>query len=252
MALIKCTECGYELSDKAKTCQHCGCPIDNMFIDNISNQKLKNLLINNKFVNKKYRNKQDFISTNFLYDEIYVPLVINGEGYSVNDIQKIKPIGFKKPLDKSANTLHIGDTININLINGEKETIVISQIYYSEVEFDLTEFSHSKYSKEYNMWRHYKGNPIELSDTDYEIAINFINNNNPNTSRDGIVNFIYNALSLLGIIIYIIGFIIGFIVQEEFEGFSLIVTWLAAFLTGTFMLGFANIIDILNSINKKL
>lgn len=27
MALIKCSECGKEISDKAKTCIHCGNPI---------------------------------------------------------------------------------------------------------------------------------------------------------------------------------------------------------------------------------
>lgn len=28
MALIKCAECGKEISDKAKACIHCGCPIE--------------------------------------------------------------------------------------------------------------------------------------------------------------------------------------------------------------------------------
>ena len=28
MALIKCPECGREISDKAKACPHCGCPIE--------------------------------------------------------------------------------------------------------------------------------------------------------------------------------------------------------------------------------
>lgn len=28
MALIKCPECGKEISDKAKSCPHCGCPIE--------------------------------------------------------------------------------------------------------------------------------------------------------------------------------------------------------------------------------
>lgn len=30
MALIKCMECGKEISDKAATCPHCGCPISEM------------------------------------------------------------------------------------------------------------------------------------------------------------------------------------------------------------------------------
>ena len=31
MALIKCPECGKEISDKAKTCPHCGVPIEMKF-----------------------------------------------------------------------------------------------------------------------------------------------------------------------------------------------------------------------------
>ena len=32
MALIKCSECGKEISDKAKACIHCGCPIEEQTI----------------------------------------------------------------------------------------------------------------------------------------------------------------------------------------------------------------------------
>ena len=28
MPLIKCKECGKEISDKIKTCIHCGCPVE--------------------------------------------------------------------------------------------------------------------------------------------------------------------------------------------------------------------------------
>lgn len=38
MALIKCSECGKEISDKAKVCIHCGCPV---FKENIKNEKKK-------------------------------------------------------------------------------------------------------------------------------------------------------------------------------------------------------------------
>ena len=31
MALIKCPECGKEISDKAGACPHCGCPIGNFW-----------------------------------------------------------------------------------------------------------------------------------------------------------------------------------------------------------------------------
>ena len=30
MAMIKCTECGKEMSDKASVCPNCGCPIEDI------------------------------------------------------------------------------------------------------------------------------------------------------------------------------------------------------------------------------
>lgn len=39
MALIKCTECGADISDKASMCPKCGCPIE-MLADNKNNRKL--------------------------------------------------------------------------------------------------------------------------------------------------------------------------------------------------------------------
>lgn len=37
MALIKCSECGKEISDKAKACIHCGCPIEEEEVFNCGN-----------------------------------------------------------------------------------------------------------------------------------------------------------------------------------------------------------------------
>lgn len=37
MALIKCTECGCELSEYADKCPKCGCPT-NIILDNIKNK----------------------------------------------------------------------------------------------------------------------------------------------------------------------------------------------------------------------
>ena len=39
MALIKCPECSKEVSDKAKTCPHCGYPLTN-------NEKTNTVLVN--------------------------------------------------------------------------------------------------------------------------------------------------------------------------------------------------------------
>jgi len=35
MALIKCPECGKDVSSKAPTCIHCGCPLDDIALENI-------------------------------------------------------------------------------------------------------------------------------------------------------------------------------------------------------------------------
>lgn len=38
MAMIRCVECGKEISDMADKCVHCGCPVNNEFIIHINNQ----------------------------------------------------------------------------------------------------------------------------------------------------------------------------------------------------------------------
>jgi len=40
MALIKCSECGKEISDKAETCVHCGCPQEKQETESIEIAKL--------------------------------------------------------------------------------------------------------------------------------------------------------------------------------------------------------------------
>lgn len=51
MALIKCKECGKEISDKTKTCIHCGCPVNEVKNDtgiiNINYPKTYGMLIPN-------------------------------------------------------------------------------------------------------------------------------------------------------------------------------------------------------------
>lgn len=45
MALIKCEECGKEISDKAKACPFCGCPLSEMEIGGIVRIKIPNNLV---------------------------------------------------------------------------------------------------------------------------------------------------------------------------------------------------------------
>lgn len=50
MALIKCPECGKEVSDKSEKCIHCGCPIKKNTINNHSNLTLKKIGIGFVFI----------------------------------------------------------------------------------------------------------------------------------------------------------------------------------------------------------
>lgn len=57
MALIKCNECGKEISDKAKTCIHCGNPIFKESIKNINKKKWEELSNEDKIKINHYRNR---------------------------------------------------------------------------------------------------------------------------------------------------------------------------------------------------
>lgn len=45
MALINCTECGKQISDKAKVCPSCGCPLEEMKLGGIVRIKMPNNVI---------------------------------------------------------------------------------------------------------------------------------------------------------------------------------------------------------------
>ncbi len=53
MALIKCSECGKQISDKSKVCIHCGCPIETRKKDKIICNECGNELNKNDNVCKK-------------------------------------------------------------------------------------------------------------------------------------------------------------------------------------------------------
>ena len=57
MALIKCNECGKEISDKSKTCIHCGNPIFKESIKNINKKKWEELSNEEKIKINHYRNR---------------------------------------------------------------------------------------------------------------------------------------------------------------------------------------------------
>ena len=58
MALIKCKECGKEVSDKAKTCPNCGCPIFKEVVKKIKKKKWEELTYEEKMKILSYRKLQ--------------------------------------------------------------------------------------------------------------------------------------------------------------------------------------------------
>lgn len=76
MALIKCSECGKEISDKAATCIHCGCPIE------ATNNNSKE---NEKIVEDKGTNG---IDENNMLDEVEISNVTVDSDY-LNKVKKI-------------------------------------------------------------------------------------------------------------------------------------------------------------------
>ncbi len=66
MTLIKCSECGKKISDKAKECPNCGCPIDNRKLKMNDNNSSKNRLQNmfSKYIDSiRSKNKNTIIIT---------------------------------------------------------------------------------------------------------------------------------------------------------------------------------------------
>lgn len=60
MALINCSECGREISDKASSCVHCGCPVSQIVV---YQQQESTQLIDNQ-IDKKEVDAQEFVQIN--------------------------------------------------------------------------------------------------------------------------------------------------------------------------------------------
>lgn len=79
MALIKCAECGKEISDKAKTCVNCGCPInviENKETKKVEKEKNKNTTTNEKIVSEIIIDKERLIKIRNLLNALYVVIGI--------------------------------------------------------------------------------------------------------------------------------------------------------------------------------
>lgn len=73
MSLIKCPECGKEISNLAKTCPHCGYPISEKLEEAIEYPKPKNPSWTNKWVIKAKDTKKKFL--NIFLISLVVPVI---------------------------------------------------------------------------------------------------------------------------------------------------------------------------------
>ena len=95
--------------------------------------------------------------------------------------------------------------------------------------------------------------PIELTVEDIEKIENYVNIET--TTNNDEENGIAAAIRVIAVLIYIVGLICGFFfgstVDYEFSWGVAIIYWCAFAVSGTIMLGFSEIINLLHKINLK-
>ncbi len=119
---------------------------------------------------------------------------------------------------------------------------------YSPDNFYSEEYYMEDYDEENNSVKYYKTEPIKITDEEYEEIKKALNINNK--SQDSIAT----TLVVIAILIYILGTIFSFVAGKDSYGdlsAMCLVYLFTTFITGTFYLGFAEIIKLLQSIKDK-
>ena len=114
------------------------------------------------------------------------------------------------------------------------------------VKFDYNEYDSGFYDETAQTYKHFKKVPIEISDEEYEelLKYTYIEEQAEN-------NTVSKALQYIAVSIYVVGTIAGFI-YVEYAFVMTILVWLAAFVSGTIMLGFSEIVKLLHEIKNKI
>ncbi len=100
-----------------------------------------------------------------------------------------------------------------------------------------------------NRMKHYKTVLIEVTDEEYEQILEAERNKISRNQRSS--NGIAIALTVIAILTYTVGFILGIVLGNQL-GFSYtVIWWTASVVSGTMILGFAEIIKLLDKINSK-
>lgn len=98
MALIKCTECGKEFSDKASQCPNCGCPINEIVKDSfVSDAATDSVSISNNEESKTEQNAKELYQEAIKCQrngEIETAFELISKGAELNDIDCIAQLGY--------------------------------------------------------------------------------------------------------------------------------------------------------------
>lgn len=130
---------------------------------------------------------------------------------------------------------------------------------YSQSSAWSEEYPDYEYDKETKEGRYFKKIPINVTDEEYEEILKYCKQSD-NTTPVNKENKVAKVLTGIAYAIFIIGAILGFAmgytknIPEDTYYFSFAVAvawWCVSFIGGMFMLGFAEIIKLLNAIKNK-
>ena len=144
-----------------------------------------------------------------------------------------------------------------NESNAVRDEFLISEglferVYYEENEEEnRADYPFYEWDTKGNVSRYYKKVPIEVTDEEYEQIKKYAGMD----SAPGNNNVIANVLTVIAWLTYICGFIAGIILGQdagiEFDMQVAFIYWATTFVSGTMLLGFAEIIKLLTAIKNK-
>ncbi len=136
----------------------------------------------------------------------------------------------------------------------KKEFLISEGLYekiYSENIYYSNEYPHYEFDSKTGTEKYYRMVPIEITDSEYEELLKF---HKPQKNS----NAISTALIVIAWIIFIFGFIAGIIFgvagADAYSSFAItiaLIYWVTSFISGVFILGFSEIIKLLNDIKNK-
>ncbi len=158
--------------------------------------------------------------------------------------EKVKEFLEKKQAEEQKNYAKEKEQVLDDLGIVEKE--------YSDNTDYSTEYPYSEWNSESQSVRYYKKNKIDVTDEEYEMIKKYKENTIFSSS-----NSVATSLTAIAVAIFVIGFIGGIVlgniyeISYDFNTPLMFATWVVSVVNGVFILGFAEIIKLLQAIKDK-